>query len=613
MCGIYGSTKLYSRETFNSKLNSMIFRGPDYQEFKQFKINDDRVLTLGHVRLSIVDLDKRSNQPFQYNENISIVFNGEIYNYQCLKQQYLPNITFRTKSDTEVICAMYEKFGADCVNYLNGMFSFVIYDKKMNILYGARDRLGKKPFYYYLTSDSFEFASQLTPLYKENDFAIEEISRQYYLLDGYIPDPYCIFKGIKKLRAGQRFTLSLDNHEMKVESYWDIFSNSCKFTAPKSYEEAKDIVRELLYDSVKIRLNADVPVGLFLSGGIDSSLVCAITSLYNKQITAFSIGFNDGKYDESKFAAEVAQSIGITFQTEKCEGSEMLRMFDSLSHYYDEPFADFSLIPSCLLAEKTRRSATVALGGDGADELFLGYYNDYSRYERYRWMYKTIPAAIRNSAVKMIDSSYIGYHMDYIKYNSVEEAYIGSGRYGLFYGAEKFDRVELAKSLPDNKYFNKDRGVLQFSDVDIKHYMNSCINTKVDRATMRSSLELRSPMMDYRLAEYSRLLPFEYQYSKITGGKRILKDILYSMVPRNILDRPKRGFSPPINQWFRHELHDKLIEYINKDNICEFFPELDANKIVRLRDAFLKGKQISALPFLKIYLYIDWYKTMYRA
>ena len=607
MCGILGTTKPYTKEVLNRKLNTMRFRGPDFQGLQSFDLKTGGILSLGHVRLSILDLDKRSNQPFRYNDNITVVYNGEIYNYAEIKKQYLADVTFRTSSDTEVLCAMYDKFGYDCVSFFNGMFAFVIYDKKKNILFGARDRLGKKPFYYYLTSDSFEFASQLAPLCIQNDFHINDLARQFYLLNGYIPDPECIFKEVKKLRAGHRFVLSLLDYQMKIDSYWDIFTNSCKFRAPQTYDEARETVKELLFDSVRIRLNADVPVGLFLSGGIDSSLVSAVASRFNSKITAYTIGFDDPKYDESNYASEIANSIGINFKTTKCEGAELQNSLEGLMYYYDEPFADFSLIPTCLLTKKTRENVTVALGGDGADELFLGYYNHYVDIENKISINRHFSHKIRKMAFNVLSSNPCGYHFSYIKYDSGIDAFIGEGRYGQFYGAERFCRESVAKLLPDNSYFNEKRGILKYSDNDIKHYMNSCINTKTDRASMRYSLELRSPMMDYRLAEYSRLLPFDFMYDENYGGKRILKDILYEMVPRDLLERPKKGFSPPINQWFRGDLKELLYSFITKDNIESMIPDIDSNKIIKLRDDFLKGKRISALPFLKIYLYMQWY------
>lgn len=610
MCGIYGSTKLYSDETFHHKLDLMKFRGPDHQEFQRVKKINGEEVTLGHVRLSIMDLDPRSNQPFRYNDNITIVFNGEIYNFEELKHQYLKDVSFRTSSDTEVICAMYEKFGKDCVRYFNGMFAYVIFDKKNNILTGARDRLGKKPFYYYLTNESFEFASQILPLSYQNDFTISSFSRQLYLVYGYITDPYCIYEEVKKLRAGEMFTLDLDSYRIEIEKYWDIFSNSCNFTAPKSYEEAREQVRELLFDAVKIRLRADVPVGMFLSGGIDSSLISAIVSKFNKNITAYTIGFNDSKYNESNHASAVAEALGIPIKINYCEGTDMLDVFNKITKYYDEPFADNSLIPTSLLAQVTRKDVTVALGGDGGDELFFGY-NSYMKLVQKEMVYKYTPYRLRKTLYKAVSPWTDNHLIELLQYRNITDAHACRNSYGNLCKILNFDIDELYRNIPDLDYVNNsDRGYLSLSDYDMKVYMNSCINTKTDRASMRSSLELRSPIMDYRLAEYSRLIPYEYLYTPQIGGKRILKDILYEMVPREILERPKTGFAAPVGGWFQNELKGEIQNMICSHNLKSKIPELEVALIEKMFGASLKDNcKNSYVALFKVYMYLLWHSN----
>lgn len=604
MCGIYGSTRLYSDDIVKQKLNYMKFRGPNHQEFQKIKKLNDEQIILGHVRLAILDLDKRSNQPFKYNENIVIVFNGEIYNYQELKHTYLGDVDFSTESDTEVICAMYEKFGKDCVKFFNGMFAFVIFDKQKNILVGARDRLGKKPFYYNLTAASFEFASQLNSIRFDNNFTISQQSRKFYLLNGYIPDPYCICEEVSKLRAGQLFTLTLETYEMKIEQYWDIFSNSYGFEKPKCYSEAKEQLKDLLFDSVKIRLNADVPIGMFLSGGIDSSLSSAIISRLTNKIEAYTIGFNDPKYNESTYANDIANYLGIPIHIKYCEGKDMLDSFDNYCAFYDEPFADHSLIPTSYLVEQARKNVTVAIGGDGGDELFFGYYR-YFGLKKKKQFYN-IPYSIRKNIYNIIKNIYNNHNINLLRYKTLEEAYLARGDYGFLFDTELFDIFELVKKLPDYHYLFNERGLLKYADYDIKHYLNNCINTKTDRASMRYSLELRSPLMDYRVAEYSRLLPYEYLYDNKLGGKKILKDILYEMVPRQLLDRPKTGFCAPVGNWFKNELKDLFIDRVSMDNLMIFIPELNSLKIIKLRDEFLKGINDSETTFFKIFSYIEW-------
>lgn len=606
MCGIYGTTLPYNEATVRHKLSLMRFRGPDNTGVTAFHTPNGGRLMLGHVRLSIIDLDIRSNQPFCYNDNISIVFNGEVYNYHELKIQYLGDVTFRTESDTEVICAMYERFGIDCIKYFNGMFAFAIYDRHKNLLFGARDRLGKKPFYYWLSKHGFEFASQLKSILYGNQFQINTLSRKFYLLQATIPDPYTPFEEIKKLRAGEYLTYKIDSHQLKIDTYWNLHSNSCGFTPPKSYEEARDTTKELLYDAVRIRLNANVPVGTFLSGGIDSSLICAIVAHYNKTLCAYTAGFENKDFCESGFATDVAQSLGIPIKICPCTGNDLLKVFHDYTDYYDEPFADHSLIPSCLVAEKARQDVTVILGGDGGDELFYGY-------PKYEWAKGWLrqyrhPYWLRKLATPLFFLKGGWENVHQATQQNYADVYQSLGMFCYnMSGAERFDRVKLGRQQPDGEWLeNYERGVLAYSDYDMKTFMNA-VNQKVDRATMRISLELRSPIMDYRVAEYSRLLPYEYLTGGGIGLKRILKDILYEQVPRKLLDRPKRGFIPPMKDWFRGELREELIDIVSATNIRTLLPELNTNRIITLRDSFLNGMEQNTQIFFTIYTWVRWY------
>lgn len=611
MCGIYGSIFRYKDETVERKLSAMNFRGPDSQSYKRYALPRDKDLILGHVRLSILDLDARSNQPFDYNENISIVFNGEVYNYEELKISYLQGTKLRTTSDTEVICALYEKFGRKCVCLLNGMFAFVILDKQRNELFGARDRLGKKPFYYRWNDGGFEFASQAEPVHIGNQFQIDELSRAFYFFNGYIPDPYCIWKELKKLRAGQSFLYDIQTNKLEMSTYWDLFSNTCRYRPPKSYLEAKETISELLEDSVRIRLRADVPVGMFLSGGIDSSLTSALIAKQSHSITAYSIGFEDSAYDESSHARAVAECLGIPIKIKRCEGDDMLDCFNTFSTFYDEPFADFSAIPSSLLAKITREDVTVAIGGDGGDEIFYGY-GSYANLAEKERLYKYFPYPLRKTVYSIAHLFSDSHYVELLKFKDLRDQFICRGGYGEFGHAAKFDAYSLAHQLPDIVYINEERGLLSYSDYDMKHYMNSCINTKTDRATMRYSLELRSPLMDYRLAEYSRLLPLEYLFDKGWGGKKILKDILFDMVPREVFERPKHGFAAPVGHWFRSSMREQFIDTLSKDDIEQYCPELDAGKLITYRDRFLQYGEDSLCEtsFLKVFNYLRWVKNI---
>jgi asparagine synthase (glutamine-hydrolysing) len=585
----------------------MHHRGPNYQAFHRYPMNGKEI-TLGHARLSILDLDARSNQPFEYNERIKIVFNGEIYNYPEIQRDYLKDVTLRTTSDTEVICAMYEKYGTKCVDYFNGMFAFVILDTKQNRLFGARDRLGKKPFYYRWNDKGFEFASQPEPIHIGNDFTINDTARKLYLHHGYISEPYCIWNELSKLRAGQYFVYDIATNQLNIDTYWDIFSNTCAFTQPKSYEEAKEVVSQLLDDAVKIRLRADVPVGMFLSGGIDSTLTSALVAKNNGKITAYTIGFEDKKYNEADFARDTAEYLHIPFETKLCSDKDMLEMFQDLPMYYDEPFGDSSSIPTSLLAKVTRQNVTVAIGGDGGDELFCGY-SAYRKLQEKRFMYNLIPHRVGRLIYGLSRSQ----KLEILNYRNIKELHAYRYPYGGYGDASLLNVEELCKDLPDLKYFALSRGLLAASDYDMKHYLNSDINVKTDRASMRYSLELRSPLMDYRLAEYSRLLPWNYLHRN-GEGKSVLRDILYQYVPKNMMDRPKHGFGAPVSRWFRDSLREDFLSTLNNRDITEWLPELDAAQIIKYAQNLTASSAdtLSGNSFFVIYSYLKWCKMYVR-
>lgn len=604
MCGIYGTTIRYSEEMLKKKLHISSFRGPDNSGMKQYNYQNGS-LTLGHNRLAIIDLDNRSNQPFDYSDDISVVFNGEIYNFLELKKNYLGDKTFRTSSDTEVLCAMYEKLGMECVKYLNGMFSFVIYDRRRQILWGARDRLGKKPFFYHLSNRGFEFASQLFPLCLGNDYTIDIEARKYYFLLQYVPDPYSIFKEVRKLKAGEQFEYNLIDRNMCISKYWDIHSNSCGFNTPGSYQEALDTVDGLLVDSVSKRLIADVPVGIFLSGGIDSSLIASYVSKLNQNVEAYSVGFNESDADESFYSKAVAGQLGVKYNHILCDTNAALKLLDSLFLYYDEPLGDTSTLPTSLLAQEVRKSVTVALGGDGGDEMFWGY-DRYLATIKYKSLLN-IPLPMRRGISSLLTGKYQKYGKAILA-NSIQELYA----YKLYYYNKdvfNFDTESYYYSLEDIHYLHDNKCAEKaLSEFDLKTYLNYAVNTKVDRATMRSALELRSPIMDYRLAEYSRLLPLEYMYTPREGQKRILRDLLYRDVSKELFTRKKQGFGAPIGRWFRGELKNELLDVINYDSLKDL-TELNATELIKKRDNHIRGEENNGIILWYVFSYLLWLRT----
>lgn len=566
MCGIYGSTIIYNNSQVKEKLERSKFRGPDKLKFDHF--GKDNQVIFGHNRLAIIDLDERSNQPFTYKDNIHLVFNGEIYNFKDIKNVLLEKgYKFNTTSDTEVICAAYLEYGEDCVNYFNGMFAFVIYDEVKNIFFGARDRLGQKPFYYYHNGKEFEFASQLSvvQLYNKN-LSISKKAISLYLAWSVIPDPYSIFNEIKKLKAGHSFTFDLNTNEFNEKTYWDIDYEGKK-TYNGSFDEAVNELDKTLKDAVKIRLFADVPVGIFLSGGVDSSVVAALaTKSTNSKVKTFSVKFNEKGFDESIYAQQVADHLNTDHHVIECNYEEGKNLIKTFCHYYDEPFSDSSAIPSMLLAKHTREKVTVALSGDAGDESFIGYH-------RYQWIKKgqkinMLPLFFRKICASILRLS-SNYRLKIIAkamtYKNTDDVYLASMTNLDF---TWIDSNTDFYDLDEIKYLkHKKKNIFErISDFDLKSYLNWDINTKVDRGTMAFSLEARAPLLDYRVVEFARSLPTSYKF-KGKNQKRILKEVLYKYVPKHIFDRPKSGFSMPFAEWFKTDLKDYVLNELSDENL----------------------------------------------
>ncbi|MFD2823589.1 asparagine synthase (glutamine-hydrolyzing) [Lacinutrix iliipiscaria] len=576
MCGIYGSTLKYSPSQVKDKLERASFRGPDASQFTF--IGKDENIVFGHNRLAIIDLDERSNQPFTY-KHIHIVFNGEIYNFITIKKELISKgYSFNTTSDTEVLCAAYLEYGKAFINKLNGMFAFVIYDEEKQCLFGARDRMGQKPFYYTLKDKGFEFASQISSIQLHNtDLTISSQAISLYLTWGNIPDPYSIFNEVHKLEAGYSFEYDLKTNHFKKEQYWDISSRKIELYKG-SYDDAKEELSHLIKDASSIRLFADVPVGVFLSGGIDSSIIAALASQTTEsKIKTFSVKFNEKGFDESEYASQVANHLKTEHHVIDCNYSEGLDLIENFNHYFDEPFADASAIPSMLLAKHTRKHVTVALSGDGGDESFIGY-------TRYKWLkqvepFYRLPAFIRQGSSKLIGSM-PHYKLKTIakglEHQNIEDLYlaISSGIDNAWVKNHK----ECTNVVEQSYLKHSEKNLLErISDFDLKTYLNWDINTKVDRATMAFSLEARAPLLDYRVVEFARRLPTHFKYHK-NNQKRILKDALYNHVPKHIFDRPKAGFTMPFSNWFRTELKEFVLDELNEESLKQI-PNIDVQEV----------------------------------
>ncbi|TLF44549.1 asparagine synthase (glutamine-hydrolyzing) [Maribacter aurantiacus] len=569
MCGIYGTTLPYTKEQIQQKLQRTQFRGPDQMGVQSFDSQNGGI-HFGHNRLSIIDLDARSNQPFSYEEQVHLVFNGEIYNFKEIRA-ILSNkgYAFRTTSDTEVIAAAYLEYGQDCVRLFNGMFAFVIYDVKKQLLFGAKDRLGQKPFYYQLSPQGFEFASQISSIQLFNEqLSISQEAIEQYLGWNSVPLPNSIFNEVKKLEDGHAFTYTLGSKSFKSWAYWDIAYP----TAPQysgTYEQATKDLENLLTDAVLHRMIADVPLGVFLSGGVDSSLIAALASKgADKRVKTFSVKFNEDGFDESQYAQKVANHLGTDHHVIECDYREGLSLIENFSYYYDEPFADASAIPSMLLAKHTKKEVTVALSGDGADEAFLGYHR-YSRIDKMKSYFK-IPYIFRKPISELLKLSPNSRH------KAIGEVF-SSKNENFVYLTSLFRPNEIWLEEQKDPYNFKELRYLMHNkkdiyeragDLDLKTYLSWDINTKVDRATMAYSLEARSPFLDYRVVEMAQSLPTEFKYQP-GKQKRILKDILYKHVPQAYFDRPKSGFGMPLEVWFRKDLKDLVLTELSIQNLNE--------------------------------------------
>jgi len=600
MCGIYGTTKVYTKEVLSKKLDRVKFRGPDFTRFE--KINDKVVF--GHNRLSIIDLDSRSNQPFHYQEKISIVFNGEIYNFHAVREKLVTDgFIFNTMSDTEVICAAYLRYGKDCVKHLNGMFAFVIFDKSQNILFGARDRLGQKPLYYYLDGKDLEFSSQLSQIRIGNNLSINQDAIAKYLCWNYIPDPISIYNGVQKLEAGYAFTYDLSTGNFKTERYWDIDSVKYAFTG-RTYDEAKNNLHELLKDAVKGRMISDVPLGVFLSGGVDSSLIAALAQdHFSSPVKTFSVSFDEKKFDESKYASKVAKILNTDHTEIQCNYSEGLDLIEQMGYFFDEPFADSSAIPSMLLSKHTQKHVTVALSGDAGDESFLGY-------TRYDWIKQVNSLYKLPTVFRKYGSSFLSKLPNYkyqliaegLKMDTVEELYIRmvSSMNDVWHTCP-----DLGRKQANQEWLESGKKLLErVSDYDLKTYLNGDINTKVDRATMAYSLEVRAPLMDYRIIEFARSLPTSFKYNKGVK-KRILKDILYEYLPKSIFERPKSGFGMPLEVWFRNDLKEYVLDNLTTTRLREI-PFLDVSLVEKQIKEHINNKANRTTLIWKLLVLNSW-------
>ncbi len=634
MCGIAGFLDL-NQNTSDAVLQKMTdvlqHRGPDgggYQYFLQDKVT----VGLGHRRLSIIDLSNAGKQPMQFND-VWITYNGEVYNYAEIRQELLQlGHTFTGHSDTEVILHAYKQWGIGCIEKFIGMFSFVLYDTSLEEVFCVRDRAGIKPFYYYWHNGLFLFASELKAFHQHPAFK-KEININAvaaFMQFGNVPNPHCIFNHCYKLKPGHYMHFKIKGRSFETCKYWDVYDAYNKPKLDISFEEAKAGTEKILTSAFNYRMVADVPVGVFLSGGYDSACVTALLQKDStEKLKTFTIGVNDIGLNEAPYARDVARHLGTEHYEFTCTEKDALELIPGLPYYYDEPFADSSAIPTTLVCKIARQQVTVVLSADAGDEIFAGY-NRYDYLMKHGALLNRLPAFARKGAVGLmgvVPSDKIpvlrnkyNFHNRYEKLKallndpspknmmlSLSRQYNEKQLKELF--SRSFEEPETAYSYDGLKaQFHSPLAYMMA--IDYQTYLADDILQKVDRASMTVSLEGREPFLDHRVIEWAARLPDNFKYHN--GNKKyILKEIVHGYIPRELMDRPKMGFAIPIENWLMKDLKQQVLHYLNEDKIKEqdiFNPVF----VKQLVSEFFSGRKELALKLWYMLMFQMWYEKWMR-
>jgi asparagine synthase (glutamine-hydrolysing) len=626
MCGIVGFiNKNKSLDILNNMLEIQSYRGPDNSGVY---FDEKSGVHFGHNRLSIQDLSSHGHQPFISDcENYVIVFNGEVYNFKSIREE-LDSLGYQfiSSSDTEVILYSYKQWGLKCIDKFVGMFAFSILDKNNNKLVLVRDRAGVKPLYYYTDGKQFMFSSEIKSFHKHPKFKKEQDLEvlPYFFQFGYIPAPYTIFKNCFKLEAGHYLEFNIQNLTFKINKYWDVndFYLQEKFT--KNEDEIIEDIENILDDAIDLRMVSDVPVGVFLSGGYDSSLVASILAKkQDKKINTFTIGFDDEKYNEAKHAKTIAKYLETNHTEYYMKNSDMLDLVEKLPFYYDEPFGDSSALPTIIVSKLARQSVTVVLSSDGGDEAFCGY-SKYFFLNKFRNIFSnSFKREVLKTGLNLFSADSVEYINEKLpkklkqtnikdKYTKFQRAINSSSLEEMFENASSYvDKNEIIRFLKVSKnqeLFKKWEkiGSIEFLNqmmaIDYKLFMNDDVLTKVDRATMSVSLEGREPLLDHRIIEYMARVPLDIKY-KNKQGKYLLRQVLYKYLPQEMVDKPKSGFQIPLNEWLRDELRTMVDKYICLEKLDDNI--FDINQVMSIKDKFYSGEDLGIQIWL-ILIYQMW-------
>ncbi len=602
MCGIAGwinleksNLGLPAESILHSMCERIVHRGPDSEGLWI----DDQV-ALGMRRLSVIDL-KTGDQPvFSEDKSIVAMMNGELYNYREVRADLeKEGFKFVTRSDTEILPHLYEKYGEGFIEYVNGMFAFSLWDSRKKKLIIARDRFGEKPLYYGVFDGKLLYASEPKAILAHPSVKAELDldALRHYLSYDYVPAPMSIYKGIRKLPAAHM--LIVENGEVRTRRYWDLSwgKSSTNFSLSDKAEE----LRELLSDAVRMRLVADVPLGILLSGGIDSSTVAAFATQHaTEKVKTFSIGFEEDSFDESKYARQVAKHLNTEHYEEILSAEKAGDLITEIGTWLDEPLADGSLIPTLLLSQFVRKHVTVALGGDGGDELFAGYPMYYAH--KIAAKYLAVPKLFRRGVIEPVVNA-LPVSTKNLSFDYKAKRFVAAANYDIVrrhhswfgsFGLDAHDQLLTADVLENstgdiykvaNNLLNEtdaDDPIERMQYLDINLYMAEDILTKVDRAAMAVSLETRAPFLDPRVGQFAASIPLEYKL-KGKSGKYILKEAMKDLLPHSILNRPKKGFGIPIAEWLKGRLNPLLHEMLDPKRLKEqgLFEHVYVSKLIR--------------------------------
>ncbi|HEX6279065.1 MAG TPA: asparagine synthase (glutamine-hydrolyzing), partial [Pyrinomonadaceae bacterium] len=618
MCGIAGWINLRQADSnqgaepvLHSMCERIVHRGPNSEGLWL-----DDTVALGMRRLSIIDLVTGDQPVFNCDRSVIVMMNGELYNYREVRSELEKRgHKFTTKSDTEILPHLYEEHGDGLLEHVNGMYAFTLWDAKRKKLIIARDRFGEKPLYYGIFDNKLIWASELKAILAHPAVKpeLDLGALRHYVSFDYVPAPMSIFKGIHKLPAAH--VLTVENGKVRTRRYWDLkwsadtpvrmsvdstrtgangkdnfaggTGDADKSVRAPSLNEKAEELRDLLSDAVRMRLVSDVPLGILLSGGIDSSTVAALAVQHaTERVKTFSIGFEEDSFDESKYARQVAKHLDTEHYEDKLSATTAGDLISEIGKWLDEPMSDGSLIPTYLLSQFVRKHVTVALGGDGGDELFAGYPMYYAHTVAAK--YKAIPVFVRSGLIEPVVNalpvSTNNLSFDYkakrfvraAKYDDVERHHSWFGSFSIDQHERLFSKDVLAQT--DADIYRGVRELVGKSDAknvvermqyaDINYYLAEDILTKVDRAAMSVSLETRAPFLDPRVGQFAASIPLEYKL-KGKSGKVILKEAMKDLLPHDILHRPKKGFGIPIAEWLKGRLNSLMREMLDEKRLRE--------------------------------------------